>query len=217
MNINQKEFEDLVDEKLTPTVRLLEGTSDFSMNKHGFLKIVDDVSVCKKLEDFNIVYDNEANKIKVFKNGEWEEYLLMAGIIYIMDVIKDYFIDDYEKYLIKKIETTPNYFKKQCYREHLQECYKFMCCFDIKPSYHDKSNSEIMDTTHGKDVYDIAERCVKEYRFVEKNLTKSQINKVNKDVLNIIKNNSKKTLKDINRKVMELIKVDSGFQQKITM
>lgn len=162
------------------------------------------------MEDFNIIYDHESNKIKIYQDGEWTEYIVQIGLPLIMNVIKDYFIDSYEKYLIYNIEKTTSYHKKQCYREHLHDCYMFLCCFDIKPSSHNMSDAELLDSNFGRDSYEIAERCIKEYKAVEAKVTKSEINRINK-------NNTRKTIKDINKRVMELIKVDESFQQIVAL
>lgn len=217
-NVEQKGFEELVDETFASTVNKLENRQiDFNMKKQDFLEMVDKVSVCKEVEDFNIVFDPDNNKIKVYQDGTWCEHLLSSGVSYIVHVIKDYFIDVYEKYLIYNIETCTNPFSKQCYRERLQDCYKFLVCFDIRPASLDMTDSEILASQHGRHSYDISERCEKEYKAVKSNATLSEINRMKKDVIDIIKNNSRKTIKEIHKKVMELIKVDEDFRKKIAL
>lgn len=218
MDLQHKGFEDLVGEMFSPLDdKLREDKIKYEMNHNSFLEMVDKVSVCKKLEDFNIMYDTETNKIKVFTGGEWEEYLLAAGTTYIITVLRDYILTTYEKYLIKRMESESSYHAKQCYKERLHDYYKFVCCFDVKPEALSMSNAEIMHTNFGKDCFDIAEKYTKEYKNVENKLTKSEINRVVKDVVDIIKNNTKRTIKDLNKKVMELIKVDEGFQQIVAL
>jgi hypothetical protein len=130
--LEQKGLEELVDETFSRTAARLEKREiDLGLSRNDFLEMVDKISVCKNIEDFNIAFDQESSKIKVYHDGVWEEYLVESGLNYILHVIKDYYIDPYEKYLLTNIEICKSLFKKQCYQEHLRECYKFLCCFDI--------------------------------------------------------------------------------------
>lgn len=179
-----------------------------SIPNHGTTK---GASVCKG-EEGDIIYERATDTVHILESGGWEEHTRKMGIMNIINKINDDLLVDYENYLIHKIETTRNNMIKRCCKEHLQECYAFMCCFDIKPRSFNMTDSAIMGSTQVKEDYTIAERCSKLYKRAKKNVTELQIDKVNKNIIDAIGYGTTTKLADVKRAVMKMIKPYPNYQ-----
>ena len=101
----------------------------FKLKSADFLEIIDEVSKIIKddFEDFNLIYDEKLNKIKMYDCGEWETNLIDKGLARLIEIVQDAYLDAYECYLIKKITSgAVPHRDRQELREHLNMYYKFI-------------------------------------------------------------------------------------------
>lgn len=227
MNIELIGFEQSIEDRYSKSAKRLENGTikyGYELDKDDLLDIIDQVSKVnfknqvKTFEDLNILYDKNADKLKIF-DGEWEEMLLNKGIKKILQTIQSYYWDSYECFLLKKMyDSKTDIFNNQRLKELLIEYYKFIGCFDVEPYIKNKEDQEILGYIHDKkNIYSISDEYYVIYIKVRDNIKKSEINNVKKAVLDIIRKNSDRNINGLNKKVYELFNVDKAFKDNIIL
>lgn len=224
MNIELIGFEQSIEDKYSRSAKRLENGSikyGYELDKDDLLDIIDQVSKVnfkdqvKTFEDLNILYDKNADKLKIF-DGEWEEMLLNKGIKKILQTIQSYYWDSYECFLLKKMyDPKTDVFNHQRLKELLIDYYKFIGCFDVEPYVKNKEDHEIIGSKPDNNTYSISDEYYILYVKVRDNIKKSEINNVKKAVLDIIRKNSDRNINALNKKVYELFNVDKAFKDDI--
>lgn len=232
-------FEDTVEDKFADHAMHLDNNDlkyDCKLRKQHLLEIIDEVSkVCTKkhkLRDFNVMYDTQLDKLRLYDSGEWEEMLIMSGIKRLIEIIQTVYLCYYEKYVIRKIVSTKTSpLVKQTNLELLEEYFKFIGCFYIEPHFKEKSDKELIesdhifgsdddseneevtydDITYGDDTYDITERFWRMYIRIRDDIKQGDIKRAKAEVLSIIKRNTKKNIEELNKKVCSLFQIDKEF------
>jgi hypothetical protein len=204
---------------------------DQDIDKHILLEMIDQVCslVDDNFKDFNIIYDEKFNRLKLYDStGVWEESIMIVGVRNLLVKIQEHYFDAYEKYLIRKIRADDqlNGPRQMRMMEHLTDYYRFIGCFDIDPFVKgDINDTEILYNTDD-DRYDCCAEYIDEnmklvYEFRDKyvkirdSTPKSTINDMKKDVISIIKNISKKNLDELNKKMIKLFNMDEDFKKVI--
>ena len=201
---------------------------DLILDKANLLEVIDQVSSLAQehSENLNIVYDKKFNRLKLYDNDKWDEFILINGITTLLTKIQEYYFNIYECYLIRKIEySNLCYQDKAIIKDQLIEYYKFIGCFEIEPYAKDKNESEIM--------YNIDDRKFDSYQeYTDENTevpirytnlyvkvcgeTKtSDMNKIKKNIIEIIKKNCLKNVDELNKKVVALFNMDEEFKKII--
>jgi hypothetical protein len=210
-------FDQSIEEKFTKTAQKLENNEykyGFHLKNDDFLDIINDVSIAcnaKSMEEFNMHYDNRFNRIKIFEEGMWEEFLLSQGIKRIICTVQEHFLNFYELYLVRNMYESANY-KKQEWRELLDEFYTFIGCFDVEPSVKGKSDNEIMGIG-SEDSYEISDTYMQMYQKIQDATTTLEVKNTKKEVVDIIKRNTIRNVDEMNKKVVELFNMDEDFKK----
>lgn len=193
----------------------------FKLKSADFLGIIDEVSkiLREDFEDFNLIYDEKLNKIKMYDCGEWETNLIDKGLARLIEIVQDAYLDAYECYLIKKIRSrdTPHRDRQEL-KEHLHMYYKFIQVFDVNAFVKDKSDVEIVsypEIVDEGDTHQIEDEYTKIYDEIRDKCTRGELSKIKKEVLDIIKRNSKNNIQEFNKKIMGLVKMDKEFKSQI--
>ena len=220
-NIELSDFGDSIENSLRCKVRLLQNKrNDIAIDNTGLLEIVDQVSslASHNIEDFNILYDDKYNKLKLYEFGSWNESIIISGVKTYLIKIQEFYLDNYEAYLIRKIELPDtNCRNKNKSRELLIEYYKFIGCFDIDPLTKDKTDHEILyDEESNDEDTSISEKYYALYVKTRDDIKKGFINTINKQVIDIIKKNSQRNVNELNKKVTSLFHMEEEFKNKIT-
>ena len=178
----------------------------FELNKDDLLDSINQVckinqdSLC---EDLNLYYDKKVDRINIY-DGEWEELLLNKGIRKVLYTIQQSYWDEYESYLLKKINTEYAHpIEKQKLRECLIEYYSFIGCFDAEPYVKGLIDKDF-------DTYD---RYYNLYIKTRDDIRKSEINENRKAILDILKKNSDRNITELNKKICKLFNIDNEFQR----
>ncbi len=191
----------------------------YNIDENRLFDIIDEISRIKRgdLTHMNIVYNDKLKELKLYKSGCWESLILERGLKEVIEILKDIFLDHYEKYLFKQIYVSEkNLLNKQKYKEDVERHYKFLCCFDLYPYIKDKDDMEILgeeDGDFGK--YEIEEKWMSIYNNIAQNIKRYDINKMKKNITDILKNNTQHNLKDLNKTILELLNIDEEFKQII--
>jgi hypothetical protein len=205
-----------VNDKYDTKIKRLEGNRykyGMHLKENDILDIVDNISkVSDNFEDFNVLYDADMNKVKLYSRS-WSPLLVDAGVKKLIEIIQDSYLYAYEMYLLRKIHDGKiiNEFERNKYKISLEEYYKFMNIFDIDPYCVDKTDDDII--SNGSEDYTIQDKVHKLYN--EMKISKSESNKLKKTVTDIIKNNSKYNIKELNKKVLNLIDINEEFKTEL--
>lgn len=214
------DYGNTIENNLRDKVQLLENKRcDITMDTNGLLEIVDQVSslASHNIEDFNILYDDKYNKLKLYEDGSWNESIIISGIKTLLSKIQEFYLDNYEFYLIRKIELNDTGFRnKSKSKELLIEYYKFIGCFDIEPYSKIRSDPEILyDEDSDDESKDISDKYNSLYIKTRDDTKKSYINNTKKQVIEIIKKNSQRNITELNKKVTGLFHMEEEFKNKL--
>lgn len=211
------DFEDKVGENYMLTCKRLDDDKfkyGFELKTHDILEIIDSISSMpdNKLEYFNIMYDNHINKLKLYEGGVWKSLLIEQGIRQIIIITKDYYLDSYESYLLRKLRKSDSPIEKQKVKELLIEYYKFIAAFEIDPYIKDASDGMILSDDEKNSECNYHDEYYPIYQKVMDKLTKGEMVKVKKDVLEIVKRNTNQNIHELNKRVLGLIHMDEDFK-----
>jgi hypothetical protein len=189
----------------------------YDMGNNRLFDIFEEITKIRNLQDMNIIYDDKLKELSLFKSGSWETMLIDRGIKEILDILKEYFLDHYELFLFRRIYVIEKSEReKQRYKSHLEDYYKFIGTFDLRPIIEEKDDSEILGEDHGeKKNFRLEEKWVKTYNNLIDNMKRYEINKIKKDIDIIVKNNSNKNLNELNKKIIELLTTDEEFKETL--
>lgn len=219
-NIDLADYGDTIENNLRDKVNLLENKrNNITIDSNGLLEIVDQVSslASHNIEDFNVLYDEKYNKLKLYEYGSWNESIIISGIKTFLSKIQEFYLDNYEFYLIRKIEVNDvNCRNKSKSRELLIEYYKFIGCFDIEPESSKRTDPEILyDEDSDDESTDISDKYNSLYIKTRDDTKKSYINNIKKQVIDIIKKNSQRNVNELNKKVTSLFHMEEEFKNKL--
>lgn len=232
--INLLDFEQTIEDNFsTKAKRLLESNCQkysFSLDINDILQLIDKVSKITSDDDFeymNIIYDNKHDRFNIYEEGDWKEWLKSIGLNKIIHYFKEYYLDSYEIYLIRrnKNQDIPIYNRSQS-MQSLIEYYKFIGVFDIEPYIKGKSNNKVLYNPDQEqfnisyepveiEQFTLEDEFYPIYSKTRDNITKSEMNDIKKTILDVIKRNSNKTIEHLNKKVIELFNMDEQFQSII--
>lgn len=220
-------FSDEVEQTYEKRRRCMDGfkSKNIFLENSLFFDAIDDVTSITDLAQLNILYEDVAQKLKIYDDNEWRTVLFDKGITEIIERIKDHYLDVYERYLIRLYyDSTTNSAKKTYIKEHLQTYYRFIACYDLMPYVHDKTDDEVTHVTDNDDIcrretasdtFSIQDHWYPIFRDVKVNLQASYVNRTKKDVANIVKRNAMANVVELNKKVIELIRMDEDFKNDV--
>jgi hypothetical protein len=193
----------------------------YNIDESRLFDIIDEISKIRRgdLTHMNIIYNEKLKELNLYKSGCWESLILERGLKEVVEILKEVFLDHYEKYLFKQIYVSEkNYLNKQKYKEDVERHYKFLCCFDLYPYIKDKDDMEILgenDGDFGK--YEIEEKWMSIYTNIVDNIKRYDVNKMKKNISDILKNNTQHNLKDLNKNMIELLNIDIEFKNSLNL
>ncbi len=193
----------------------------YNIDESRLFDIIDEISKIRRgdLTHMNIIYNEKLKELNLYKSGCWESLILERGLKEVVEILKEVFLDHYEKYLFKQIYVSEkNFLNKQKYKEDVERHYKFLCCFDLFPYIKDKDDMEILgedDGDFGK--YAIEEKWMSIYTNIANNIKRYDVNKMKKNISDILKNNTQHNLKDLNKNMIELLNIDIEFKKTLNL
>jgi hypothetical protein len=221
------DFQDKVDSAFRTRVKKLNHDDfkyGFHLRREDLMQVLDEMSVLLHgdVEQFNIVFDDKMNKLKILDSGSWETFLVDNGIKKLISVIQDSYFDAYECYLLRKLKTgsPPN---DAQHAELLVEYYKFIGCFDADPYIKTHQDADILDYGNtGKfsqdtasEEYGIQEEYMPKYKVICDKISKGEIVRIKKEVVDILKRNSKHNVSELNKKMISLLHMDDAFKKDV--
>ena len=194
------------------------GTYDIDEDRQ--LELISDISKIKTgdVENMNIFYDEKTKELNIH-NGCWDSYLVDRGLKELIYMLQNNLLNHYEQYLMKQYYVfEKNERTKQKIREDIERHYKFIGCFELEPFVKGKDDCDILGDEHGDfGVYKLEEKYTALYTSIVDDMKRYEINKMKKNILDILKSNTKKNIKDLNKKIVELMNIDEEFKKTIEL
>lgn len=192
----------------------------------GYLLKLDDlfniVNTCTSRDagepdHFNVFFDKMVNRLKLFRSKNWETFLEDAGIKQLISLIKSYYLDSYEVYLIRNLHSTqkPKVNPWQL-KDHLIIYYQFIAVFELEPYITSLQDDEVVG--HRLLEYEsdfLSKTYYKLYNEHKKELKESVIKSVKRTIINIVKDNSLHNIKMIDKTIIDLLKIDEAFRNEL--
>lgn len=227
-NLNTIDFEQSIENKFSHKADKLRINTKigYALDSNKIMEIIDEVTKIDKtnLEDLNIIYDSKIKRLHIYDSGKWKDWLIESGVVTILEMIKLYFFDTYECYLIRMIEDVViSSISKSILTKCLSEYYTFIAAFDIEPYVCGKSNNKILYneedvryeeefSPHEVDAYTLEDRFYNLYLKARDSTLTGDIKQIKKRTIDIIKENTIRNVHELNRKVTELFGMDEQFK-----
>jgi len=184
---------------------------EFYLDQTSIIDIIDTITTCTKTETLNIIHDGPTNKLKIYNNGVWESVIFEKGVVMLVSKVQSCYLDYYERYLLRRWYYGTIY-QKQLVKERLQDYYKFLVCFELKPFVQGQCDCDILDHSNLK-TNDLEEYYYIIYQQMEVNIKHCEVNKIRKCVYDVVKTNNRSNIIDLNNKMMDLFRVDESFKE----
>lgn len=216
-------YGDLVESTNLEKIQNLENRGyrfGFQLDYNNIYEIVDQSIQIKNKEEIckmNLHYIPELGKIAIYHDDEWTNYLYDIGLNKVINIIRNYYLESYEKYMLYKIFVDKNASAFECneYKNRLNQYFRFLVVFDLYPSSKDLVNEDcLVGFSHEKSFF-ISDHCMDRYNEQKENLKKSEIASIRKQIGDIIKTNSIANVKMLNKYVINLAVNDEAFKQKL--
>lgn len=230
LDFKQLELQDFgtsLEEKYSSKVRRMERNGfkyGFVLQAQDLMGVIDEMSSIKRddatFEDLNLMFNPKYQKLMIYDNGDWDEHLIDNGISRIIVLVKEYFLDTYEIYLIRRIREALTAL------EHLTDYYKFIACFRVQPYIKGQPDNKILYNSddprfeaasafHDISAHSIVDHFYPKYQEISDGLSRGEISEMKRKVLEIIKRNSSRNIDDFNKRIVDLIRMDDGFKSTI--
>lgn len=216
---NTINFGDKIESTYSAKIKKLEDRSykyGFQLGHTDFLEVVDksvQLGSTIDLRGLNLLYINELNKIAIYHDDEWTHYLFDSGLNKIITIIRNYYLESYEKYILYKIFVDKEATAIECntYKNQLNEYFQFLACFDIFPSSKDQDNLFLPGFSHNDNFY-LSKFTIDRYNEQLETLKKSDKNKIRKTVGDIIKAHNGANVKLLNKYIINLAVNNEAFK-----
>lgn len=182
----------------------------FDLTIDDLLEVMNRISQSKDADyrDMNIIFDSKENKINVLDDtNEWSESLVDKGLKVILENIQDGYLHEYERYLVKKIESSSGQSQQQ-FKERLIVYYNFIACFDRPPL----CSEDCMSQFDSFITHRIIDQYYPIYKKSKDTVKKAEKNHMRKAMIDILKRNSDKNMKNLYTNFYELFAKNTDFQ-----
>ena len=214
------DFEAGLETKFEKRVERLENDkyrSGYFLSQDDLVGLIDDITKIdkKQFEKLNVLFDKAVKRFKFYRGKDWESHLEDLGAKELVSLIKSYYLDTYEIYLIRNLhqDEGPKLDRSKL-KEHLEVYYQFISIFDLMPHVQDFSDIEIV----GHNLIEHNEQYLAGYYFdvyfkQKEQIKLSEKNRVKRRIINIVKDNTIHNLSKLNQTVLEILKVDESFKE----
>lgn len=162
----------------------------------------------------NIIFDTDGNHVNILDEDDtWIEQLIDKGVKVVVDIVQIMYLNEYERYLLRKIKGKPMNQERQKIFENLRNYYRFISCFDLKP-YCQHTDDYILNDCENS-TYEIANEFEPIFISCKETLSKQERKEIQKKLCCILKSNSSRNLTLINRKFANMYTQNKQFQQTI--
>ena len=218
------DFSNHVEDRLQCRIEEIQQGEDIQLGKDDIMDLVDSVSksASKQMQEFNILYDDKAKKLRMYDDGEWTDYFTPKGVKLVIKAIQEYYLEHYECHLIRKLELNKTSMReRQHIDELLQDYYIFIASFDIEPMVMTKRNRDILydkftpEWSSCNANASLKDKYMDIYKKLKDTIPQKDVNVVRKHVVDILKQNTRHNIEKLNKNVVNLFNIDESFKELI--
>ena len=191
-------------------------TLNHSLSRENILECVNEATKLNgSTSNFNIFYQRDARRIKIYHDETWTSYLEDSGVSRVIDFLRTNYLNDYELYLLRKLhDTSPN--RKVWNSERLETYYKLLITYEMLPYAEGLTDMFII----GEKLKQNNDNSIEDYAFsvynnVKRDMKLNDKRELKKTILNVIKSNTVENLKEINMTLTNLLHMDYEYKDKI--
>ena len=215
-------FEDSLENRFeNKTNRLLKDKypGGYFLFEGDFYKLIDSVTKINgdRIEEINFYYKKAVKRFELYSGTTWETFIEEEGANELVRLIKSYFLDTYEQYLIRHLHAdSAQNLDRYKLDQHLKIYYRFIAIFELRPSIADLSDQEILghSLVENNPNY-LKEKYMNIFGEKQSELKRSEINATKKKVISIIKENTVHNINELNQVLMELLKENEVFRNHL--
>jgi len=216
------DIEDDLEKKYEILVKRLETgdmTYGYFLGLDDLFNIVNNCTLHQSGEyiHFNVFFDKMVNRLKLWRGRSWETYLEDAGIKQLVSLIKSYYLDSYEIYLIRNLHNIGRVrINRWQVKDHLSIYYQFLVVFGLEPHIVNLDDDEVLgyNPKEGQSNY-LATTYSKLYNEQKKSQKESTIKATKRKIVNIVKDNSIQNVRNLDKTIIELLKIDDNFKEEL--
>lgn len=191
----------------------------YFLEEPDFIKIINNLTKIDRnnLDKLSVFYQKTIKRINLFDGSAWESYIEDDGVKELVSLIKSYFFDTYELYLIKNLHRETG---TPLNRFQLNTCieiyYSFIAVFGLRPIVSDYSDREILD--HALDENNpnhLAKFYLEKFTNIKDNIKVSDSNKLKRKIINVIRENTVHNVNELDHVLFEILKVNDRFRDQI--
>jgi hypothetical protein len=215
------DFEDGLEAKFEKRVERLENDryrSGYYLSLDDLVGLIDNITKTDKnhIEKLNIFFDQTVRRFRLYRSKEWESYLEEIGAKELVGLIKSYYLNTYEIYLIRNLHCDEGTLNRVKLKDHLEIYYQFISIFDLVPHIQDFSDEEIVGHCLVENTNQhLAERYLDLYYQQKKMVKTTEANRIKRRIINIVKQNTVHNITELNQAILEILKVDQQFKNEL--
>ena len=221
-NIDQIDFEEHLDNRLVNRIKRLEDKSyraPYVLNLENLLELINLVTKvdAEKLKQFSVLFDKKIGRLKIYRDKGWETFIEEFGIKEIVSLIKSYYLDTYELYLIRNLHADcSNISNRQTLNEHIEIYYKFIYIFDLMPTIFGLEDNEILGHSLVEtNPHYLEEKYMKLYYSQKNKVKQIERDRIKKRLSKIVKENTAHNIEELNQVILEILKIDEDFRKEL--
>ena len=214
----QIDFEYLVENCFSKSIKRLEDRSfkmPYLLDEPSLLDCFNRATQIENdVSQFSIYYDKNTDKICIYRSKKWKSFIKDIGLSELVSLVKSYYFNDYEIYLIRNIDDHSSLVKDRFgLAEHLDIYYKFIAIFDLLPDILNHTDHDILNFSPREDnPNSLSDKYIKMYEEQKKSLKSSEINNTRSKILNIIKGNTFQNINELNKSILDILKINDEFR-----
>ena len=215
------DYEDVLEERFSKRVLRLEngqGKAPYVLDLNSLLNVIDVATKIdsEQLERFSVIFDKKVGRLGIYRGGEWESFIDEIGTRELVSLIKSYYLNTYELYLIKNIHHQESTMNRIILNEHLEIYYKFIAAFDLSPSILGLEDKEVLDQVLvSSNDHFLEERYINLYNKIKQEQKTSDRLQIKKRLSKIVKNNSCHNVDLLNKAILDILKIDDTFKDQL--
>jgi hypothetical protein len=215
-NKNLNDFGDQLENSLEKRRKRLRDNSyrtPYTLDESDYVTRVDH----HMLDNLNVLFDKKLKRLKIYQDKQWSSYLEETGITELISLIKSYYLDDYELYLIRNLHCEDSKISnRHSLKEHLEIYYHFLAVFNLPISVFGLTDEEILGhrLLENND-YFLDETYTKLYGELKKKIKSADRIRYQKKMVKIVKENSIHNMVELNKALVELLEISDEFKQQL--
>jgi hypothetical protein len=216
------DVEDKLEQHFETRINRLENDKyqgGYFLSEDGIFDLINNFTKVDRehLERFNVFYYKAVKRFKLFRGTSWEEFLEDTGAKELVTLIKSYFLNNYEQYLIKHLHGEDvRCLNRVELKQHLEIYYRFIATFELVPYICDLEDQDVLGHRLLEDNSNfLAKTYIQVYSDEKKKIKPLEKARTKRKIIDIISGNTIGNVSELNQILCDLLKVNQEFKQQI--